>query len=198
MTNGDSTSEMDDAVLLTRARKGDERAFSALFERHERRIFRYAAYMCGPQAGDDVVQVTFLAVLRQSSRHDAPRTTVAAYLLGIARHVVMKRSVPSPEISFADPPEPDGEDAATEDITPLEALSKAETVATVREAVEALPAPYREVMVLCELQELDYEGAAAAIECPVGTVRSRLHRARRLLATKLKALMPVGAEGSSR
>ena len=52
-------------------------------------------------------------------------------------------------------------------------------------AIDALPAPYREVLVLCELDELDYADAAAVIGCPIGTVRSRLHRAKTLLLQKL-------------
>ena len=54
-----------------------------------------------------------------------------------------------------------------------------------RAAIASLPAPYREVVVLCELQEMSYVDAATIVQCPVGTVRSRLHRARALLTTKL-------------
>src|SRR4029453_10699062 len=81
----------DDAGLLVRARKGDQTGFSELFGRHQRAIYRYAAHMCGPIAADDVVQETFLAVLGQGGRSDPPRREVIGYLLGIARHFVMKR-----------------------------------------------------------------------------------------------------------
>jgi hypothetical protein len=81
---------MDDAALLQRARRGDDAAFSELFERHQRAIYRYAVYMCGPEGGDDIVQETFMAVLKQSVRHDLPAAGVRAYLLGIARHRVLK------------------------------------------------------------------------------------------------------------
>ena len=82
---------MNDIELLGRARRGDESAFASLFASHQRAIYRYAAHMCGREQADDVVQETFLAVLRQSDRHDAPRGAVGAYLLGIARHLVLKR-----------------------------------------------------------------------------------------------------------
>ena len=61
-----------------------------------------------------------------------------------------------------------------------------ENVTRVRQAIGTLPENYREVVVLCELQEMSYEEAAAALDCPVGTVRSRLHRARAILLEKLR------------
>jgi len=67
-------------------------------------------------------------------------------------------------------------------------VNRAEVVGAVRAAIKSLPTAYREVVVLCELEEMDYAGAAAVIGCPVGTVRSRLHRARALLASKLEAM----------
>src|SRR5262249_26712847 len=82
---------VDDERLLERARRGDENAFSELFSRYQRQVFRYAAYMCGAERADDVVQDTFLAVLRQTNRRDRLRGTLIGYLIGIARHVAMKR-----------------------------------------------------------------------------------------------------------
>jgi RNA polymerase sigma-70 factor (ECF subfamily) len=174
---------VDDARLLERARRGDEIAFSSLFAAHQRSIFRYAAYMCGTDAADDVVQDTFLAVLRQSSRHDAPAGTVGGYLFGIARHLVLKRLGVRREELVEDI----GivADAVVAEANVLDDLSRAETIETVRTAVRSLSPAYREVIVLCELQEMDYAEAAALIECPIGTVRSRLHRARALLMTRL-------------
>ena len=77
---------MDDAELLDRARRGDDAAFTQLFGRHQRGIYRYAAHMCGRDAADDVVQETFLVVLRGVHRYDPERSPVAGYLFGIARH----------------------------------------------------------------------------------------------------------------
>lgn len=170
--------------MLERARRGDEIAFSHLFSAHQRSIFRYAAYMCGTDAADDVVQDTFLAVLRQSSRHDAPAGTIGGYLFGIARHLVLKELGVRREELVEDIGTV-SDAAVTEDATVLNDLSRAETIETVRAAVRSLPPAYREVIVLCELQEMDYAEAAALIECPIGTVRSRLHRARALLVTRL-------------
>ena len=69
----------------------------------------------------------------------------------------------------------------------LESLSREETIQAVRAAIASLPAAYREAVVLCELQEMSYADAAAIAQCPIGTVRSRLHRAKALLMTKLAA-----------
>jgi RNA polymerase sigma-70 factor (ECF subfamily) len=179
-------SEVDDeAGLLERARRGDEEAFSQLYACHQRAIYRYAVYLCGQDAGDDIVQETFLAVLRQTARVDTLRGTVAGYLLGIARHLAMKRlGTRGQDESLSD-------NMASDSPVVLDDLTRAETIDAVRAAVRSLPPAYREVVVLCELDEMDYAAAAAIVECPVGTIRSRLHRARTLLAAKLAAISPA-------
>ena len=68
----------------------------------------------------------------------------------------------------------------------LDDLTRRETIDAVRQAVISLPPAYREVVVLCDLQELDYRDVAETLDCPVGTVRSRLHRARTMLIAKLR------------
>ena len=82
---------MDEPGLLEGARQGDPDAFSRLFACYRGPIFRYAAHMCGRDAAADVVQETFLAVLRGSGRYDPARGTVGNYLFGIARHFVVRR-----------------------------------------------------------------------------------------------------------
>ena len=146
--------------------------------------------MCGTDAGDDVVQETFLAVLRHTGTFDPARRTVAAYLLGIARHLVLKRLGALYRSCAADNVDETAECIATQEDV-LESLSRAETIDAVRAAVQSLPPVYREVVVLCGLQELDYAAAAVVIGCPIGTVRSRLHRARAMLTTKLAVCSPV-------
>lgn len=189
---------MDDAGLLARARQGDAVAFSRLFAAFERPIFRYAAHMCGRDAADDIVQETFLAVLRGSNRFDASKGTVGNYLFGIARHFVLRRlnARQAAAYEFGDA---DHDEASTAQQQPsaLDSLSRAETVRAVRAAVATLPAPYREVVVLCELQEMSYAEAAEIVRCPVGTVRSRLHRARALLISKLEMQRADGGVRSS-
>jgi RNA polymerase sigma-70 factor (ECF subfamily) len=178
---------MDDAGLLARARRGDERAFSQLFARYQRQRFRYAAYMGGAGAADDIVQDTFLAVLRQKDRTDAPSGSVIGYLIGIARHLIMKRH-PQPWSTLED-----ASDLPSDEPSAFDRLMASESVDAVRTAVMSLPPLYREAVVLCELEDVDYAGAAMLMECPIGTVRSRLHRGRALLAARLSTT--VRAEG---
>ena len=131
----------------------------------------------------DVTQEVFLAVMRGAADFDPERGAVAPYLFGIARNLVRRTwrsSGPEAEsLDEAGTAEPEVID------DPLEGLVARERASSVRRAISALPAHYREVVVLCELEELSYTDAAAAVGQPVGTIRSRLHRARSLLASKL-------------
>ncbi|HYG81822.1 MAG TPA: sigma-70 family RNA polymerase sigma factor, partial [Pyrinomonadaceae bacterium] len=93
-----------------------------------------------------------------------------------------------------------GEEAALPDLVasddPLGDLTRAEVIDSVRQAVMALPAHYREVVVLCDLHEMSYAEAAEVLGCAVGTIRSRLHRARSLLIEKLRATKEPGTDSS--
>jgi len=186
--------KVDEAALLTRASEGDETAFGELYARYQRQIYHYAARMCGIAAGDDVVQETFLAVLRQGGRFDPARGTVPAYLYGIARHHVIKR-LDRDGVTLSEPVELVASDAIAPQDTPLETMARERMIGAVRQAVQSLPPAYREVVALCDLQEMDYATVAQVIQCPIGTVRSRLHRARGLLLKKLSAV-PSTAEVS--
>jgi RNA polymerase sigma-70 factor, ECF subfamily len=177
-----------DDQLLKRIARGDAEAFSLLFRRRQGEIYRFALHMTGrPAVADDVTQDTFLAVLRDAGRYDPGRATVVAWLCGIARHHVLRRfererSMPTIEM---DDEAVQGEAVLVADQNVLGDLTRAEQVDAVREAVMTLPVRYREALVLCDLQELSYADAAAALGCALGTVRSRLHRGRALLASKL-------------
>jgi RNA polymerase sigma-70 factor, ECF subfamily len=180
-------SDVDEAVLLERARQGDEHSFAELYGRHQRPIYRYAARMCGRDAADDIVQDTFLAVLRQGGNFDATRGTFGGYLFGIARHLVLKHLGPRYQVPLDD----DIDAPAALQPDALDALTTRERAAAVRSAVESLPPAYRDVVALCDLEELDYQTAALVLGCPIGTVRSRLHRARVLLVGRLGAMRPA-------
>lgn len=180
---------MDDVGLVERSRKGDEAAFAALFERHKSAVYRYAVHMRAHDAAaaDDVVQEVFLAFARQLKQFDPRRGNVLAYLLGITRRQVFK------DLERTRMDEPlDATDVDTRlpapETDPLAGLTRAEIVRRVRKAIAALPAVYREAIVLCEMNGLDYAETAAVMACPIGTVRSRLHRARGLLKKALADL----------
>lgn len=175
-----------------RASEGDEAAFGEIYARYQRPIYHYATRMCGPGAGDDIVQETFLAVLRQSSStrlkasrgFDPAKGSVGGYLYGIARHHVIKR-LDRQGVTLTEPVEMAAAEAMATQDTPLEMMAREQMIDVVRQAVQSLPPAYREVVALCDLQELDYATVAQVIQCPIGTVRSRLHRARGLLVRKL-------------
>ncbi len=170
-----------DDELLRCALAGDEEAFTTLYRRRQAGVFRFALHMCGsPAAAEDVTQDVFLALLREGHGYSPERGSLAAFLCGMARNYALRRlrlerrSLPMPEQAGF---------AAAEDISG-EAI-RAQEIERVRKAVLALPAPYREVIALCELEELDYAQAAEYLGCAIGTVRSRLHRARWLLMDRL-------------
>ncbi len=178
--------ETDDE-LLSRLRRGDEAAFVTLYRRRQGAIYRFAMHMSGSAtAAEDITQEVFLALLRQECGFDPERGTLSGYLFGIARKLVLRNL----ERRRADVPiESESDEAASPELAviddPLVDLTRREGMEALRRAVMALPRRYREVVLLCDLEELDYADAAVVLQCPIGTVRSRLHRARALLFEKL-------------
>ena len=183
--------KQDDAELMRRAASGDEEAFAAIYQRTSGGLYRFALHMSGSRTvAEDVTQEVFLALLHKFADYDPTRGTLVAYLFGIARKHLLRyyeRSRPhlviGDESSSASAAVPE---ALIERGNPLSTMSSAETVDTVRRAVLSLPPRYREAVVLCELEEMTYEEAASVAACSTGTIRSRLHRGRALLAIKLR------------
>jgi len=178
-----------DDDLIGRVAQGDAQAFALLFRRRQADVYRFALHMTGmPAAADDVTQDAFMVVMRTAARYEPGRSGVTAWLCGIARNCARQRL--GRERAFQPLDEVDDE-VIEEAADPLIDLTRAEGIAQVRRAVLSLPLRYREAVVLCDLQELSYAEAADALACAVGTVRSRLHRGRQLLASKLSA-WPAG------
>ncbi|HVB99384.1 MAG TPA: sigma-70 family RNA polymerase sigma factor [Candidatus Dormibacteraeota bacterium] len=188
--------EVRDELLLERVAVGDEEAFRALYRRHQGSLYRYALHMTGrPEAAEEVVQEVFMGLIRGPVKFDAERGPLGAFLFGIARNRV-RRLLEADRRLVAMPEEwPEGLSTETDNVfgrRTLDAadhLARAEMNAQVRKAVLSLPERYREVVTLCDLEELAYEQAALILNCPVGTVRSRLNRARGMLAEKLTAAL---------
>lgn len=181
----------NDAELLRLMMAGDEAAFTALYRRRQGGIYRFALQMCGSRSvAEDVTQEVFMALIRDAQHYDPSRGSLAAYLYGVARHHVLRRlERDGSYVSMTN--EQADEDAQTPEPLiaqhdPLADLARSEMIQAVRQAVLALPAHYREVVVLCDLHEMSYGEAANVLGCAVGTIRSRLHRARSLLLEKLR------------
>jgi RNA polymerase sigma-70 factor (ECF subfamily) len=170
----DTASDQD---LLGAVSRGSEEAFIALYRRHQGAVYRFALHMSGSrETAEEVVQEVFIGLLEAKSRYDASRGSLEGYLIGSARNQVraaMRHSVRRRE----------GESRSFLEVPDFE---REQDLAKLREAVLSLPVNYREVLVLCDMEELSYETAAERLGCPVGTVRSRLHRARAILLAKMR------------
>lgn len=163
---------------------GDAQSFETLYDRLQGGIYRYALRMTGsPATAEDVTQEVFLSLIRDRCEYEERRGAVKSYLYGMARHRLMRRL--KRERTFVPLETSDRESASTD---PFLSIVRDETVDMVRQAVLSLPEHFREVVVLCDLQEMNYAEAGEIIDCPIGTVRSRLARARSLLVRKLGIL----------
>ncbi len=190
---------------MRRLSTGDEGAFLEFYRRHQGGVYRYAVHMTGlPEAAADVVQETFLTLIRHAGKFDEEKGAPAAFLYGIARNHVRKfqkkesRYVTlGDEMGDGDWPGRTGDRASHkgngrypeksgETQTVLDGLEREETVQRLREAVLTLPLHYREPVTLCDLEGKSYVEVSSLLACPVGTVRSRLNRARSILLEKLR------------
>ncbi len=166
---------------LKRFRAGDREAFTAVYSAHYPAVFRFALHMTADsQKAAETAQDVFVWLIHHAEDYDPARGSLGAFLTGVARKFLQRRRykeqrwVPFDETLADRDRRPEGPEPDTSDADRL------------RAAIAALPERYREVVALCDLEGKSYEEAAAALECAVGTVRSRLHRARDLLARKLQ------------
>ncbi len=197
--------ETRDVELFRRLATGDEGAFSEFYRRHQGGLYRYAMHMSGsPQSAADVVQETFLTLIRHTGRYDQQKGTPAAFLYGIARNHLRKlREKEGRYVSLSQESgqklsnESGGNSGASngnghssvwagQSEMLDEVLGRAQITELLREAILTLPDHYREPVTLCDLEGKSYSEAASLLECPVGTVRSRLNRARSILLDKLR------------
>ena len=179
-----------DSELLQAMRAGDEEALAALYRRRQPGIYRFALQMCGSQElAEDITQEVFMVLMREAHTFDPARGSLSAFLMGIARHHVLRRLQRERFYVSMNEASDNGSitsQALVTTVGPLDEMSRTEAIEAVRRAVLALPERYREVVVLCDLQEMSYGETAEILGCAIGTVRSRLHRARALLIEKLR------------
>jgi RNA polymerase sigma factor (sigma-70 family) len=182
--------DASDAELIARTSNEPE-AFALVFDRHYDAIYRYAATRLGTSDGEEVAAQTFLVALEQVDRYDRGRPDARPWLFGIATNLIRHhwRSHGRAERANARlrgwlPARPHTDDEAGIDLRTEDA--------GLRRVLDGLPAGERDVLLLFAWAELSYEEIAQALHVPIGTVRSRLHRARRAVRAEL-ALITGGA-----
>ena len=181
-------SDESDVVLLARSADGDPAAAAELYRRHATAVYRFVWATTGSEAeAADVLQETFMTVLERRSGYDPVRGTCVAYLCGVARHLVYRRYDKRTD-AVAEIDELTEQTAAIPALPlPDDELERAQALHRLHAAIRALPPHYRDVLILVELQEMSYADAAAIAGIELGTVRSRLARARARLAELLGA-----------
>jgi RNA polymerase sigma-70 factor, ECF subfamily len=173
--------DASDAALATRLACGESGALDPLYRRHKGIVYRFALLWSGSAAtAADVTQDVFLHLMTRAGDYDSARGPLPPWLLGIARNFVRRRTgtaeVPEGDDAGAAPPH------AIDRVTPESALVARLDLEALRRAIAALPPHYRDVLVLVELSERSYAEVAAICGLELNTVRSRLFRARALLA----------------
>ena len=188
----DNVDEITDAHLMARSQE-DPDSFTRVYDRHARAVFRYVASRLGGEAADDVTSDTFLVAFERRDRYDPAHSSSLPWLLGIATRLIRRRrrdeiaswravaavgglgGAGSPHL-LDDPHEE------------LDARLDAEAeISSIAHTIAKLPQRDRDVLTLTAWSDLDSAGIAEALGIPIGTVRSRLHRARRILRTQLAA-----------
>ena len=186
-----------DEALLARIRAGDAVALATVYRRHGAAVHRFAClHAPSREAAADATQETFLWLATQGATgFDTTRSTLAAFLCGVARNHALR--IRAAAASFDELPDDSAATGAAQD-TDVDAVSDALAHLLARERSEALlaalatlAAEHREVVALIEFEEFSYADAAAIIGCPVGTVRSRLNRAKEALRQRIVELFPA-------
>lgn len=173
---------------------GDAQAFTALYRRYQTPLYRYAVLRCGSDAvAADLVQEVFMGLMQGQYRFDPGLGQLQFFLFGVIRNLALKHDVQARRFENAEQTNQDNEiedEVVCEHPSPLQRLLHDEMAEELRIAIAALSAHYRDVLILFEIQELSYLEIAQICQINVGTVRSRLSRARQALADRLVEWQP--------
>ena len=185
-------SPIDDQELLRQLARGNESAFEAFYQRFQGPVYRFALHMSGnPATAEEITQEVFMVLIDNPKGYDPGKGTLASYLFGAARNLTRRSlqrtrlDLPLMEELLQDG-DGDGDFALCSDSDLLAEMSQAELLESLRKSVLTLPELYREVVVLCDLEEMSYPQAARMLSCSEGTVASRLHRARAILRVRMQ------------
>ncbi|MGW7547994.1 RNA polymerase sigma factor [Streptomyces sp. NPDC054770] len=187
----DEDREDSDARVIARSRDEPEQ-FAVLFDRHADAVHRYAARRLGPEAAEDLMAETFVTAFQRRHTYDLARADARPWLFGIATNLVgrHRRAEARRFKALSRLPEPVEHEEPVAD----RAVARAGATGVRRElaaALGGLSARHRDVVLLVAWAGLDYEEAAEALGVPVGTIRSRLHRARSRLREALGGTDPT-------
>lgn len=189
-----------DALLVDRVKRGDMHAFEMLVVKYQRRIQRLVARMVrDPEQVEDIAQETFIRAYRalpQFRGESAFYTWLYRIAVNTAKKTLMdmKRDPVVTESALASSRSESNETSSLENElstaeTPEAVLASREIAQTVNAAIESLPEDLRQAIVLREIEGLAYEEIASVMNCPIGTVRSRIFRAREAIAQRLRPLL---------
>jgi len=173
--------DVSDEALMLRVRDGNHDAFGELLKRYEHRLFVFFLRQFGDEeSARDFVMDTFLKVYRAAPRYE-PRAKFSTYIYQVARNLAInesrKRKFRRTE-SLDEMKDDTGVQIAGDDPDPERVLEISERQALVQEALRQLPEDQRMILILVEYQELTYERVSQIMGCSMGTVKSRMHRAR--------------------
>jgi len=193
-----ATEATADTTLLTRIRAGDAVALSTVYRLYGAAVFRFAClHTSSRDAAADATQETFLwLAVNGATGFDAARSSLAAFLCGVARNQGLRIRVAEARfVELADDDRTGVADHSDGDVEPavddaLAHLLQRERGDALLRALATLPVEHREVIALVEFEDFSYADAASIIGCPIGTIRSRLSRAREALRAKLVELFP--------
>lgn len=185
-----------DLQLVERVREGDKQAFGLLVEKYRRKLLRLLSRMVrDPDEMEDIAQETFIKAYRalpQFRGEAAFYTWLYRIAVNTAKNHLAARGKAMPTVSaqaMDDDDEPDERLVAQDISTPESELLSKQVAIAVNEAVEALPEELRQAITLREIEGMSYEEIADYMGCPIGTVRSRIFRAREAIAVKLRPIL---------
>jgi RNA polymerase sigma-70 factor, ECF subfamily len=185
--DGETGNQSTETDLIRRFQQGDREAFTALYRIHQPTVARFTFYMTGDRdKAEELTQEVFVWLIHHPLSFNSSLGTLSAFLGGVARKLLQRQWRKQrlwqslEELLWR---RPSAREWTAPGVDPAQAVDSA----SLRKAITRLPPRYREAIVLCELEGKSYEEAAMFLKCPVGTVRSRLHRARILLVDKFQA-----------
>jgi len=184
-----------DQLLVERVQKGDKRAFDLLIQKYQHRIVSLVSrYVSDPSEAQDVAQEAFIKAYRAIKRFrgdSAFYTWLYRIAINTAKNwiVAKNRRPPSSDIDAVDAEQYGISDRLRETSTPENELLREEIERTVFATIAGLPEDLRTAIMLREMDGMSYEEIATTMECPIGTVRSRIFRAREAIDEKLKPLL---------